>query len=100
MSYETRVSQLAARQIAGWGLPDSLLVDVYLYLTERLPLSPTSHLAAAPSLFAGEGMVCFFSVIDPGNRLRTYEVFFQVFYGADEETLHVRRGGFTLTSGL
>jgi hypothetical protein len=100
VSYKTHIDPLVRRQIARWSLPDGVLVDVYLRITERLPQSPTTHLRRDPTLFEDEGMVYGFRLIDPENRLREHHFLFQVFYHADEQTLLVTRGAHISAAGL
>ena len=100
MEYKTEQRPLVRRQIARWGLSDGLIVDVNLYLNERLPRSPASVLRRDPSLFEGEGMIYRFKLIDPANRLLEHLFVFQVFYHADEQTLVVTRGTHITATGL
>jgi hypothetical protein len=91
LPFRTRFTPTARRQIASWGLPDSILVDVYLYLNETLPRDPQRYLRRERELF--DGMQCRFRLLDPDNRLCEYGFVFHVAYGADEQTLWVTRGG-------
>ena len=99
MEYRTRIDSLTNRQIAGWGLADALFVDVHLRLNDELPRSPTTFLRRDPTLFDGAGMVYPLQMIDPGNRMRVHSFWFQVFYGADEQTLFVARGAHLIAEG-
>jgi hypothetical protein len=45
-------------------------------------------------------MVYRFALIDPGNRLRQHFFSFQIFYGQDEETLLIVRGGYVCADGV
>lgn len=92
MEYRTRLDPLVRRQVAGWKLSDSLLVDVHLHLNDQLPVTPASHLRIDPTWFGGEGLVYGFEIVDPENRLLVHVFRFQVFYLADEQTLLVTRG--------
>ncbi len=100
MNYRTVVDPAARRHIRSWGLTDFVWVEVELHLRERLPTSPTSALRRVPSLFGGQGMTYQFKLIDPQNRMRVHFFRFQVFYGADEQTLFVTRGAHMTTEGL
>src|ERR1043166_3985218 len=40
VEYRTRLDPLVRRQVAGWKLSDSLLVDVHLHLNDQLPVTP------------------------------------------------------------
>lgn len=92
MEYKTRLDALTRRQIIGWNLPDSLLVDVHLRLNDDLPKSPTTVLVKDPSWFDAEGMIYGFDIIDPENRMLVHAFRFQVFYQPNEQTLLVTRG--------
>ena len=99
MSYAVRLDPLVRRQTAQWGLPDGLLVDIYLRLDD-LRRSPAEVLRKDSSLFEGEGMVYGFDLFDPTNRLRVHAFRFQVFYHADEQTLIVSRGAHIAAEGF
>src|SRR5205823_5393910 len=64
VEYKIRLDALVRRQIIGWKLSDSLLVDVHLYLNDELPRSPTSFLRKDPAWFGSDGMVYGFDLID------------------------------------
>jgi hypothetical protein len=97
VSYRVVVTDVARRQIAGWGLPDPLFVNVYLRLRE-LESNPAARLVRTNAPFSGMSRV--FSVIDPADRLTEYTFFFEIRYGQDEQTLYVVRGGFERTTGV
>lgn len=98
MSYRTRIRPLAARQIASWGLSDFVWTEVYLRLNEALPADPRQYLRREDDPF--DGMAYRFSFIDPENRLCRHGFVFQVFFGADEETLLVSRGAYVRAVGI
>jgi len=100
VEYKTRLDPLVRRQIVGWKLPDSLLVDVYLHLDDELPRSPTTVLTRDPSWFDAEGMVYGFQLIDPENRMLVHAFRFQVLFHADEKTLLVTRGAHITAEGV
>jgi hypothetical protein len=93
--YRSRVQPLARRQIAGWRLPDAVLVEVYLRLTEQLPAAPLALLIRAREPF--DGMSYPFRLLDPANRLVEHHFTFSVIYAADKETLLVLRGAYVRT---
>ena len=98
MSYRSVIQPSVAKKIAGWGLSDAVLVDVYLALKELLPSSPTAFLRRAETPF--DGMLFEFSSIDPANRLRQHLFVFLVVYSQDEETLIVANGGYQRRDGI
>src|SRR5438128_808342 len=87
MSYAVRIPGPVRKKIASWGLPDALLVEVYLRLTDELARNPSLHLVRAEEPF--DGMVYRFSLIDPENRLCEHFCIFHVLYGQVEATLEV-----------
>jgi hypothetical protein len=88
----------ARRQISSWGLPDEVLVEVYLRLRERLSEQPALQLRRQRQPF--DGMIYRFRVPDPANRLCEHFFAFHVIYGQDEETLFVPRGGYVRSFGI
>src|SRR4051812_6104895 len=88
MSFRAKILPLAQRQIASWELSDSLLVDVYLHITEDLPAAPQTKLAPT----SDSGMLYYFSIVDPENRLCEHSFWFRVYYHPDETTLLVASG--------
>jgi hypothetical protein len=100
VEYQVRLDALVRRQIIGWKLSDTLLIDVHLRLRDELPLSPTTFLERDPNWFGGEGMVYGFDLVDPANRLLVHAFRFQVLYHADEQTLLVVRGAHVTAEGL
>ena len=100
MEYKTRLDPLVRRQLIGWKLSDSLLVDVHLRLHDELPRAPTSLLAKEPAWFGGEGMVYGFDLIDLENRMLVHAFRFQVFYHSDEQTLVITRGAHVTAEGM
>jgi hypothetical protein len=97
--FKVRLDALVRRQIAGWHLPESLLIDVHLR-SDDLPRAPAELLRRDPDWFSGEGMVHGFDLIDPVNRMLVHAFRFQVFYLPDEETLLVARGAHVTGEGL
>jgi hypothetical protein len=86
------------RATTDWRLPDPVLVEVHLRLRHELAESPNSVLVRMKVPF--DGMGYGFSMIDPENRLCQHLFLFQVFYGQDEESLHVVRAGYRKRVGL
>jgi hypothetical protein len=74
---KTRLSPQAKEQIRAWALPDDILKDVYLHLTEVLPKDPEHNLSRESSPF--DGMVTHFTRRDPYTRGREYEFTFLAF---------------------
>jgi hypothetical protein len=85
-----RLSRKAREQIRKWALPDDILKEVYLHLTEVLPKDPEHNLSRETSPF--DGMVTQFIRRDPYTRGREHEFAFLILFGEDEETLVVERG--------
>jgi hypothetical protein len=100
VEYKVRLDALVRRQIIGWKLSDSLLVDVHVRLSDELPLSPTTLLLSDPTWFSGKGMVYGFDLVDPANRMLVHAFRFQIFYHANEQTLLVSRGAHVTAEGL
>jgi hypothetical protein len=98
MSFKVRIRPEVARKIAGWGLSDPVLVEVYLRLREVLPLDPLACLRRVVKPF--DGMVYEFSFVDPENRFREHFFVFLVVYGQDEESLIVASGGYFRRDGI
>jgi hypothetical protein len=98
MAYRVQIRRWVAQQIASWQLPNDVLVDVYVILREELPRDPGRYLRRLREPF--DGMVCGFSLPDPSDRLCEHHFFFHVFYGPDEETLWVARGGYLRQTSL
>ena len=97
MSFAVRVRESVQRQIARWGLPDFLLVEAYLRLTEDLKENPAQRLVRAETPF--DGMVFYFSCVDPDNRFTEHHCYFQVMYAQDETTLLVVNFGYRRSTG-
>jgi hypothetical protein len=79
------------RRIAAWGLPDTLIAEIYLRLTGDLANDPYRHLRRLPGAYLG--MEYRFTLIDPDNRLCEHVCTFWVLYGQDEEHLYVYHFG-------
>lgn len=88
-----RVARLAKEQIRAWALPDGILKEVFLHLTEVMPRDPEHNLSRETSPF--DGMLAHFVRRDHYTRGRDHEFTFVILYGADEETLIVDRGWYT-----
>jgi hypothetical protein len=86
----TRLSRMAKEQIRAWALPDEILKEIYLHLTEVLPGDPEHNLSRETSPF--DGMVTQFTRRDPYTSGREHEFAFLVVFGIDEDTLVVERG--------
>jgi hypothetical protein len=99
VGYKVRLDALVRRQMIRWSLPDGLLVDVHLRLSDELSLAPTAFLHSDPTWFGGDGMVYGFNIIDPNNRMLVHAFRFQVFYHADEQTLLVARAAHVTAEG-
>lgn len=95
--YRTRVMPVALSQIASWRLSDYLLVDVLLWLNERLTQSPTRW--PAPVKEADGGMLLEFTAVDPENRFREHVFRFRVYYHVDETHLIVASGTHEVRTG-
>jgi hypothetical protein len=98
MPYRVVIWPPVRQKIAGWGLSDFVLVDVYLYLQDILPTDPKGFLRRAREPF--DGLLFEFSLIDPENRLREHAFTFLVVYGQDEETLIIAKGGYQRRDGV
>ena len=98
MAYRVIVPSNVNRKILGWGLSDSVLVDVHVMIREVLPSSPTTFLRRRRHPF--DGMNFEFSLIDPQERTRKHTFDFLVSYGQDEQSLHVVQCGYVRTDGL
>ena len=96
MSYAVVLPRAVKNRIGSLGLPDTVLVEVYLRL-ERLRDTPADSLVRLTSPV--DGMAYGFEMIDPTNRLCTHSFLFPVAYTTDEERLvvgfpiYVRRVG-------
>jgi len=90
MSYRVRLRREARRQVAGWHLPDGVLVDVYTRLQDDLVANPAERMVRSTVPF--DGMTYTFPVIDRSNRFYGYSFTFLIRYSTDEETLWVVRG--------
>jgi hypothetical protein len=97
LSFKVVLSKRVRKEISSWGLPDSVLVDVYLQLREALGDNPGVQLVHADDGY--EGMVFPLALVDPANRLSVFRFIFRVVYGQDEETLFVLRGSMLHTFG-
>jgi hypothetical protein len=88
MAFRVRILPLTRRQIASWGLSDTLLVDVYLQLQADLVTNPKEKMFPA----SDSGMLYPFTIIDRENRLCEHAFWFRVYYHPDEETLLIASG--------
>lgn len=80
MPYERiRLSRRVKEQIRSWALPDAILKEVYLYLTEVLPRDPEHNLSREASPFPG--MLAQFTRRDPHVRDREHQFVFLVLIG-------------------
>jgi hypothetical protein len=95
MPYLVRILPRAERHIASWKLPDEVLVEIYLRLQGKLPMSPSKLLRRKD-----DGMIYKFSMVDPTNRFCEHFFEFPVLYGQDEETLLVNRGAYVKVVGI
>jgi hypothetical protein len=85
-----RLSRMVKEQIRKWALPDVILKEVYLHLTEVLLKDPEHNLSREAAPF--EGLVTEFTRRDPYTSGREHEFAFLIVFGADEDTLVVERG--------
>ena len=67
-------------------------------LTEDLANNPAGLLQRTRHPF--DGLVYFFELIDPRNRLCVHSFLFQVVYSQDEQSMIVARGGYRRDVGL
>jgi hypothetical protein len=98
MSHRVEIPPMIRRKIMSWSLPDEVLVEVYLRLTETLANNPASVLQRTRE--PSDGMVYFFELIDPQNRLCVHSFLFQIVYSQDEQSVLVARGGYRRDVGL
>jgi hypothetical protein len=78
--------------IQGWALPDRILEEVYLHLTQVLRADVEGNLSRETSPF--NGMVCEFTRRDHHTRGRDHSFVFHVFFGEDEDHLLVWWGDY------
>jgi hypothetical protein len=98
VAYRVVLDPLVRRQLIGWGLPDGVLVDVHLRLTDDLSTHPALVLERRQAPF--DGMQYRFEMIDPDNRLCVHAFAFHILYGQDEEALHVACGAYLRSFGV
>jgi hypothetical protein len=53
MSLQVRIARTVQRRLAGWGIPDAILVDVHLRLTGDLADNPMLRLVRTRTPFDG-----------------------------------------------
>ncbi len=97
MRYTTLIGDYAARQIAAWGLSESVWMDVLLRLYQVLPEKPSAVLSSLPEIPGG--MAYYFSFVDPGRPDFMHEFVFIVRYLADEEHILIARGSYWRHAG-
>lgn len=97
MSFKVLLTDRLRREIASWGLPDHILVEVYSRLRDGLAERPGASLARIDRPW--DGMALPVEIIDPTNRLRVYRFLFHVLLGQDEESVIVVHGMMHLTHG-
>lgn len=98
MSFRVEITPSVRRKLAGWNLPDFLLVEVYLRLREELGERPTDLMRRTQQPF--DGMEYRFTLIDPGNRLCEHLCVFHVLFSQDEEALLVVNFGYERRTGV
>lgn len=98
MSYKVNIPGPVRRKIAGWNLPDWLMVEIYLRLDERLVNHPARTLIRGRQPF--DGMMYHLSVVDPYHRLTQHDCYFHILYSQDEQTLDVVNFGYLRQTGL
>jgi hypothetical protein len=94
MGYTARFHQRVLGQIAGWGLSDTLLVEVYLALREELVGDPLGRLHRDPD---GGGALFAFDRMDPDSPRWRHIFLFRVFFDEDERHLNIVRGSYWRT---
>ena len=87
MSFRVQVAHSVRRKIASWRLPDFLMVEIHLRLSEDLARRGSEALERSSGPF--DGMLYRFILIDPANRLTEHFCTFHVLFGQDEESFHV-----------
>jgi hypothetical protein len=90
--YTTLISKYAARQIAGWGLSESVWMEVLLRLYQVLSENPSTVLSSLPEIPGG--MLYYFDFPDPERPDLAHEFVFLVRYLPDEEHILVVRGSY------
>src|SRR5438067_683475 len=90
MPYRAEFAPGMGAIISGWSLSDFLLVEVHLRINESLPAGAPGNLVRATEPF--DGMVYFFEMVDPQNRLANHVFVFHVLFAMDEQTLRVIDG--------
>jgi hypothetical protein len=85
VAYRVRIHPRVVPLIQGWALPDRILEEVYLHLTQVLPADLEGNLSRETSPF--NGMVCEFT-------RRDHSFVFHVFFGEDEDHLLVWWGDY------
>jgi len=88
--FKIRLLNLAKIQIQAWHLPDQILDELYLFLTRVLPADIENNLVRAAQPY--NGMIAECTRRDPTVPGREHHFVFQVYFGDDEQTLHVARG--------
>jgi hypothetical protein len=90
VAYLVQFSPQTQKQLISWQLPDFVLVEVYLRVKEMLGDNPSQVLV--PSAEQDGGMLYFFSLVDPENRLVEHIFRFRVYYHPNEEVLTIASG--------
>src|SRR5262249_36136441 len=78
--------------------PDFVFVEVHLRLNEDLPRGAPGNLLQVAAPF--DGLVYFFEMVDPENRLVNHAFAFHILVRADEETLLVADGRYLRQSAV
>jgi len=91
MDFSIRLHPRVRNQMAGWGLSDFLLVEVYLNLREQLGSGPIEHLLRDPE---GNGSFFVFETRDPADPHFQQLFMFRVFFDLDEKTLNIVNGSY------
>ena len=73
-----KLSRQVKEQLRSWALPDDILKDVYIHLTEVLPKDPEHHLSRETSPF--NGMVTRFTRRDAYTLGREHQFVFSVLF--------------------
>ncbi len=98
MPFRVQLLPQTTRQVASWGLSDSVWTEVLLRPYQRLRENPAALLERTKQPF--DGMTYRFELIDPDNRFCQHLFRFHVLYGMDETMLFIARGAYAKTVGI
>ena len=101
MPYKVRLQPLVVSQIQGWQLPDTILVEVNLFLREVLPADLEHNLNRESDPFdAFRGMTCGCTRRDHHVQGREHHFIFHVFFSEDEQFLRIENGSYNRDDGM